>query len=79
MPKDAIKAIESLYDRKEAITGVPTGFADLDKLTSGMQPSDLIIIAGRPSMGKTAFCLNIVEYAAMYSSKPTAAAIFSRI
>jgi len=40
---------------------VPTGFDDLDKLTSGLQASDLIIIAGRPSMGKTAFCLNIIE------------------
>jgi replicative DNA helicase len=75
--KDAIHAIERLYDRQEAITGVPTGFADLDNLTSGLQPSDLIIIAGRPSMGKTAFCLNIVEHAALYSGKPTPAAIFS--
>jgi replicative DNA helicase len=46
------------------VTGVPTGFKDLDKLTAGLQPSDLIIIAGRPSMGKTAFCLNIATYAA---------------
>ncbi len=75
--KDAIHAIERLYDRQEAITGVPTGFKDLDNLTSGLQPSDLIIIAGRPSMGKTAFCLNIVEHAALHSGKPTPAAIFS--
>jgi len=75
--KDAIHAIERLYDRQESITGVPTGFDDLDKLTSGLQPSDLIIIAGRPSMGKTAFCLNLVEHAAVHSSKPTPAVIFS--
>lgn len=50
--KTAFKQIETLYERKEAITGVPTGFADLDKCTSGFQRSDLIIIAGRPSMGK---------------------------
>jgi len=74
--KDAIVAIERLYDRKEMITGVPTGFDDLDKLTSGLQPSDLIIIAGRPSMGKTAFCLNLVEHAAL-AEKPTASVVFS--
>ena len=49
----------------QLVTGVPTGFVDLDKLTAGLQPSDLIIVAGRPSMGKTAFCLNIAEYAAL--------------
>ncbi len=75
--KDAIHAIERLYEREELITGVPTGFADLDTLTSGLQSSDLIIIAGRPSMGKTAFCLNIVEHAALNPGKPTPAAIFS--
>ncbi len=75
--KDSIRAIERLFDRQEAITGVPTGFKDLDDLTSGFQPSDLIIIAGRPSMGKTAFCLNIVENAALHPGKPTSAAIFS--
>ncbi len=75
--KDAIRAIENLYNRKEAITGVPTGFDDLDKLTSGLQPSDLIIIAGRPSMGKTAFCLNLVEHAALDPQRPTAAVLFS--
>ena len=75
--KDAITAIERLYNRKELITGVPTGFDDLDKLTSGLQPSDLVIIAGRPSMGKTAFCLNLVEHAALHPEKPTPSAIFS--
>ncbi len=57
--KDSFKTIERLYERKEMVTGVPTGFEKLDKMTSGFQPSELIIIAGRPSMGKTAFCLNI--------------------
>ncbi|HDN84449.1 MAG TPA: replicative DNA helicase [Candidatus Aerophobetes bacterium] len=57
--------IEALYQRKEQITGVPTGFIELDRLTSGLQPSDLVIIAGRPSMGKTAFALDIVRYAAI--------------
>ncbi len=75
--KDTIKTIEKLYDRKEQITGVPTGFTDLDNMTSGMQGGDLIIIAGRPSMGKTAFCLNLVEYAAMHASEPITAAVFS--
>jgi replicative DNA helicase len=59
MMKDSIKMVERLYERKELVTGVPTGFKDLDKLTAGLQPSELIVVAGRPSMGKTAFCLNI--------------------
>ncbi len=75
--KDTIKAIEKLYDRKELITGVPTGFTDLDNMTSGLQPGDLVIVAGRPSMGKTAFCLNLVENATMHASTPVPAAIFS--
>jgi len=54
------------------VTGVPTGYRDLDRITSGFQPSDLIIIAGRPSMGKTAFALNIVERAAVESQVPCA-------
>ncbi len=61
--------VEKLYARKEMITGIPTGFVDLDNMTSGLQPSDLIIVAGRPSMGKTAFCLNIAAYAAMEKGK----------
>jgi replicative DNA helicase len=67
--------IQKLYDQKEMITGVPTGFVDLDSLTSGLQPSDLIIVAGRPSMGKTAFCLNVAAYAAIEKEKTVA--IFS--
>jgi replicative DNA helicase len=62
---DTVKTIERLYEQKQAVTGVPTGFADLDRMTAGLQPSDLIIIAGRPSMGKTAFCLNVAEHAAL--------------
>lgn len=58
------KLIENLSKKGGHVTGVPTGFDKLDELTSGLQPSDLIIIAGRPSMGKTAFCLNIAQNAA---------------
>jgi len=73
--KDSIHKVEDLYEKKELITGVPSGFTDLDKLTAGFQPSDLIIIAGRPSMGKTAFALNIAQHAAVVNDVPTA--IFS--
>jgi replicative DNA helicase len=59
---DSMKSIELMYERKELVTGVPTGFLDLDKMTAGFQPSDLVIVAGRPSMGKTAFALNIAQY-----------------
>jgi replicative DNA helicase len=72
---ESVKAIELLYDRKELVTGVPTGFVDLDKLTAGLQPSDLIIVAGRPSMGKTAFALNVAQHAAL--SSKTGVAVFS--
>ena len=60
---------KKLYDRKEHITGLATGFDDLDRMTSGFQPSDFIIIAGRPSMGKTAFALNIAKYAGVEDHK----------
>ncbi len=75
--KDTFKAIEKLYERKELITGVPTGYHDLDKMTAGLQPSDLIIVAGRPSMGKTAFALNLIEYATSNADNPVPAVIFS--
>ena len=68
--KASFKTIEKLYNKKELITGVATGFTELDQITSGFQPSDLIIIAGRPSMGKTAFCLNIAQNAAYESKIP---------
>ncbi|MCX5901815.1 MAG: replicative DNA helicase, partial [Proteobacteria bacterium] len=73
--KSTFKDIERLYEKKQIITGVPSGFADLDSKTSGFQPSDLIIIAGRPSMGKTAFCLNVAQHASQESHIPIA--IFS--
>jgi replicative DNA helicase len=68
--KQSIKTLETLYDRREMITGVPTGFTELDRLTSGFQSSDLIIIAGRPSMGKTALALNIARHAAVEADTP---------
>ncbi|HUR71747.1 MAG TPA: replicative DNA helicase [Candidatus Limnocylindrales bacterium] len=64
MITDTLKTIDKLYQRKEMVTGVPTGYEDLDKITAGLQPSDLIIVAGRPGMGKTAFALNIAANAA---------------
>ena len=75
--KDTFKSIEALYERKELVTGVPTGYHDLDKMTAGLQPSDLIVVAGRPSMGKTAFALNLVEYATTHADKAVPAVIFS--
>lgn len=68
--KDSFKTIERLYEKKELVTGVATGFTQLDELTSGLQRSDLIIIAGRPSMGKTAFALNIAEHVAIEENIP---------
>ncbi len=61
--KGAFSHLESLYERKEAVTGVPSGFLDLDQMTAGFQPGDLLIIAARPSMGKTALALNIASHA----------------
>jgi len=67
-----IDKIDSLFRNPSAggITGVSTGYTDLDKMTNGMQPSDLIIVAARPSMGKTTFAMNLCEHAAMSSDKP---------
>ncbi len=64
-----VERIDELYNRdnQSEITGVPTGFIDLDRMTSGLQPGDLIIVAGRPSMGKTAFSINIGENVAIES------------
>jgi replicative DNA helicase len=73
--KESLRTIERLSERKEFVTGVPTGFVEIDRLTAGLQPSDLVIVAGRPSMGKTAFCLNIAQYAAIEAEIPVA--IFS--
>ncbi|MBT4837974.1 MAG: replicative DNA helicase [Methylococcales bacterium] len=71
----AVEKIQTLYDQDEPVTGVSTGFADLDKQTSGLQPADLIIVAGRPSMGKTTLAMNIAENIAIESQK--AVAVFS--
>ncbi len=62
--------LEKLYNQKETITGVPTGFADLDYKTAGLHNSDLVLIAARPAMGKSAFALNIATYAAINTKKP---------
>lgn len=70
--KDSFRTIERLFEKKSLITGVPTGFEELDRLTSGFQRSELIIIAGRPSMGKTAFALNIAQHAAIEMDVPVA-------
>ncbi|MGD9763063.1 MAG: replicative DNA helicase [Candidatus Binatia bacterium] len=72
---ESMKAVEQLYERRELVTGVPSGFVDLDKKTAGLQPGDLIIVAGRPSMGKTAFALNMAQYAALEAK--TGVAVFS--
>ena len=68
----AMEKLEQLAQRESAITGVPSGFRDLDNMTSGFQPSDLVIIAARPSMGKTAFVLNIAQHAAITNKTPVA-------
>src|SRR5438046_20910 len=62
LAQGSLETIEKLHSRKELITGVPTGFTDLDEMTSGLQPSDLIIVAARPSMGKTSLVLNIAQH-----------------
>ncbi len=67
--------IDKLYHTTDAFTGIPTGFNDLDEMTSGLQDTDVIIVAGRPSMGKTSFAMNIAEHAAIKSRVPVA--IFS--
>ena len=78
MRQAVTEAYKMLYDRYEnrgSVTGLPTGFRDLDEMTAGLQPSDLIIVAARPAMGKTAFSLNMAEYAALKTKK--AVAVFS--
>lgn len=65
LASQALKQLEELKQKEDGLTGVPSGFDDLDRLTSGWQPSDLIILAGRPGMGKTAFVLSLAKNAAM--------------
>ncbi len=72
---NTFKALEKRFERKELITGVPTGYDEFDRLTAGLQPSDLIILAGRPSMGKTALAMNMARNAA--AQQNVAVAIFS--
>lgn len=67
-----MEKLELLAQREQAVSGVPSGFLDLDKLTSGFQPAELIIVAARPSMGKTAFTLNIAQHAAITAKVPVA-------
>lgn len=71
----AVERIDELFHSDTHITGVPTGFTHFDDMTGGLQPGDLIVVAGRPSMGKTALCTNIAEHAAIKGKVPTA--IFS--
>ena len=67
---ESITEIEKLYNQKGIITGIPTGFADLDRITAGLHNSELILIAARPAMGKSAFALNIATYAAVNANVP---------
>ncbi len=73
--KEAFAQIEALYEKNQHVTGVPSGFIDLDEVTAGWQPSDLIILAARPAMGKTSFTLNMLTHAAI--ERGLAAAFFS--
>ena len=73
--KDAVEKIDELFERDDPITGLPSGFDEFDEKTAGLQPGDLIIVAGRPSMGKTTFAMNIAEYAAI--RRQASVAIFS--
>lgn len=68
--RGTFQAIEKLYDRKSHVTGVATGFRKFDEMTAGLQPADLVVVAGRPSMGKTSFCLNIAENTALKDGTP---------
>ncbi|MBU4348918.1 replicative DNA helicase [bacterium] len=73
--QDSFEKIENLYHRDEFITGTPSGFDEFDDITTGFQPSELVVIAGRPGMGKTAFCMTVAQYIAV--SKNTPVALFS--
>ncbi|HVX19059.1 MAG TPA: replicative DNA helicase [Acidimicrobiales bacterium] len=70
MLKDTLDRIEELYDRGDAITGVPTGFVDLDSLLSGLQPNALVVVGARPAMGKTSFALGMASHAALHARRP---------
>ena len=68
----SVDHIEELYESKETVTGMPTGFTDLDEMTAGLQRGDLVVVAGRPSMGKTAFAMNVAEFVALTKNLPVA-------
>ena len=70
--KDAFQLLQERYENQGSVTGLPTGFHDFDEMTAGLQPSDLIILAGRPAMGKTSLALNMAEYAALKTKKAVA-------
>lgn len=70
--KDSIETIDKLYQRKAHVTGIPSGYIDFDIKTAGLHPSDLIVVAGRPSMGKSAFAIGIAEYAGVVEKIPIA-------
>jgi len=74
--KDVVNRVHEMQET-EGVTGLETGFTELDKITSGLQNGDLIIVAGRPSMGKTAFSMNIVEHVAITAKEPKPVAVFS--
>ncbi len=74
--KDVVNRVHEMQE-SEGITGLESGFTELDKITSGLQNGDLIIVAGRPSMGKTAFSMNIIEHVAITAKEPKPVAVFS--
>lgn len=73
--KDRFEEIQRVHETRESVTGLPTGFIDLDKYTAGFHPGDMVIVAGRPSMGKTSFALNIAQHVGLDEKRPVA--IFS--
>ncbi|HLA49890.1 MAG TPA: replicative DNA helicase [Thermodesulfovibrionia bacterium] len=70
--KDTIELVDKLYNKKELITGLPSGFTDLDMQTTGFHPGDLVVVGARPGMGKTSFCLNIAAYVGIEVKVPVA-------
>ena len=76
---ETLKLIEDLTDRQELVTGTPTGFLELDEMTSGFQDTDLVILAARPSMGKTSLGVNVCTHAALRGNKTTASDLTRRL
>lgn len=70
--QESLRLVEKMYDRKEPITGVPSGFKDLDMMTAGWQPSDLVIVAARPAMGKTSLVLSMAQWIGIHLKRPVA-------